>query len=57
MNPVLLLGVNTDLGDCKQCGKQGVISKEYIVKVDFASLGVVNKVPISIVDAVEQEAS
>ena len=56
MDSIVFFRINENLGDCQECGKHGMICKENIVEINFSGLGVIDKVAVSVVDTVEQEA-
>jgi len=56
MHPILLLGINAYLRERNRRGKERMIGKEYIVEIDLASLPIINKVSISVINAIEQKA-
>ena len=57
MDPILFFWINTNLRDCQDGGKHGMIGEKDIVKINFSGLGVINEVAVSVIDTVEQEAS
>jgi hypothetical protein len=57
MHTILFFGIDTDLRDGEEGGKEGMVCEEDIIEIDFSGLGVIDKVAIGVVDTVEQEAS
>lgn len=57
MHSIIFFGVNTNLGNGKDCGEHGMVCEEDVIEIDFPCLSVVNEVTVGIVDTVEQEAS
>lgn len=57
MDAVLFFGVDAYLSDSENSGEKGVVSKENIVEVYFAGLGVIYEVAVGIIDPIKEEAS
>lgn len=56
MYSIILFGVDTDLRDGNSSCEKGVVCKEDIIKIDFACLFIADKIPVGVIDTVEQEA-
>ena len=46
MNTVVFLGKATDLSQSEEGGEDSMIGEEDIIEVNFASLFIINKIPI-----------
>ena len=57
MNTVVFLGINTDLGDGYSGGKKGMVGKENVIEINLSSLLITDKISISIINSIKQEAS
>ena len=56
MDAIVFLGEAAYLRQGEEGGEDGVVGEEDIIKIDFASLLVIDEIPIGIVDGVESES-
>ena len=56
MDSIVLFRIDTDLGDSQYSSEHGMVGEKDVIKVDFTGLRIIDKVAVSVVNTVKQEA-